>query len=37
MGTTFRFTRRSFGQMVLGAAAAAALPGRGFAASATSA
>ena len=35
MGTTFRFTRRSFGQMVLGAAAAAALPGRGFAASAT--
>ena len=32
MGTTFRFTRRGFGQMALGLAASAALPGRGFAA-----
>ncbi|MBO0905755.1 extracellular solute-binding protein [Jiella sonneratiae] len=31
MGTVLRLTRRSFGQLALGAAAAAALPGRGFA------
>ncbi|MCE7030738.1 extracellular solute-binding protein [Jiella avicenniae] len=35
MGTTLRFTRRRFGQMALGLAASAALPGRGFAASPT--
>ncbi|ORE98598.1 extracellular solute-binding protein [Aurantimonas sp. 22II-16-19i] len=35
MGTTFRFTRRGFGQMALGLAASALLPGRGFAASPT--
>ncbi|MBP0615993.1 extracellular solute-binding protein [Jiella mangrovi] len=35
MGTTFRFTRRGFGQLTLGAVAAAALPRRGFATVAT--